>query len=251
MRKALDLKRFQKLLGIIAILLLASALGACQGNQGTGEVQTEDEVVQLQGADIVDAQITIGAGNLTVNGGAEDLMDATFTYNLPASKPEVSYNVNQAGDTNTGELAVKQPAELNLNGLTNYRYEWDLKFDSTVPMNMEIKLGAGEANLNLGELNLTGLNVTVGAGTATVDLSGDYQSDLQAEIRGGVGNLSLILPVSTGVQVKVDGGLGNVVATGLRKDGDYFVNDAYGSTENTLSVHIQGGVGEIEMQVGQ
>jgi hypothetical protein len=208
--------------------------------------------VQLQGAENVDAEITIGAGNLTVSGGANDLMNATFKYNIPASKPEVSYKVNQAGNANTGNLTVKQPAELNLSpNLTNYKYIWDLKFNNEAPIRMNVKLGAGDTNLALGELNLTGLNVGIGAGKASIDLSGDYQRDLQVEIRGGVGNLTLILPKSTGVQVKVDGVLGDVVATGLKKDGDYFVNDVYGSTASTLKVHVQGGVGEINMQVGQ
>jgi hypothetical protein len=246
------LRKTHQVLALFIILFILVGLGACQGNQPPGELQTENQAVQLKGADNVDAEITIGAGNLTVTGGANDLMDATFKYNIPASKPEVSYEVNQAGNTNTGNLKVKQPAELNLDpNLTNYRYIWDLKFNNETPIGMEIKLGAGDANMKLGELDLTGLNIAIGAGKATINLSGDYQRNLQAEIRGGVGNLTLILPESTGVQVKVDGVLGNVVAIGLKKSGDYFVNDAYGSKENTLMVHVQGGAGEINMQVGK
>jgi hypothetical protein len=252
MKKSYEAKKVQRMLVFSLIVILMAFLGACQANGTTGELQTDNETVQLGDARIVDTQITVGAGDLTITGGADNLLDATFTYNIPSSKPEVNYDVNQSGDTNIGNLTVKQPAELDLSpNLTDYRYDWDLKFDNSVPMSMEIKLGAGETNLNLGELNLTGLDVTVGAGTATVDLTGEYQSDLQAEIRGGVGNLNLILPESTGVRVKIDGGLGNVVATGLQREGDDFVNETYGSSEHTLEVHVQGGVGEINMEVSR
>ena len=42
----------------------------------TGDTQTKNEVVEIGKAETVDVNITMGVGELTVRGGATDLMDA-------------------------------------------------------------------------------------------------------------------------------------------------------------------------------
>jgi hypothetical protein len=48
--------------------------------------------VELEGAESVRTDLTMNNGNMMVAGDAENLMDATFTYNVPQWKPEVSYS---------------------------------------------------------------------------------------------------------------------------------------------------------------
>ena len=50
------------------------------------------------------------------------------------------------------------------------------------------------------------------------------------------------------MRVDVAGGLGEVQAEGLSRDGDAYVNDAYGKSEATLNVDIEGGVGLIRLE---
>jgi hypothetical protein len=38
-------------------------------------------------------------------------------------------------------------------------------------------------------------------------------------------------------------------AKGFRREGDSYVNEAYGDSEVTLNVEVQGGVGEINLKV--
>ncbi len=45
------------------------------------------------------------------------------------------------------------------------------------------------------------------------------------------------------------GGLGKINAEGLKRVGDAYVNDAYGESNVTLNVDVQGGVGEINLEV--
>jgi hypothetical protein len=52
-----------------------------------------------------------------------------------------------------------------------------------------------------------------------------------------------------GVRVDVTGGLGEIQAEDLSRDGDAYVNDAYGESEATLNVDIEGGVGQIRLEV--
>ena len=106
-----------------------------------------------------------------------------------------------------------------------------------------------ESDLDLDSLALTGLNLEMGAGNLRVDLTGDYGQDINANIQGGVGEATVQLPSEVGVRVRAEGGLGKINAEGLRREGDSYVNDAYGESDTTLNVDVQGGVGQINLEV--
>ena len=232
----------------VSLMLL---LSACAGTGDVEDLRTESETVELANADAVVAEISMGAGELTLHAGTSALMEAEFAYNVDVWRPQVDYSVDQTGDENVGRLFVSQPAEVEFDSnLTNFRYQWELHFNNDVPLDLRVELGAGNGNIDASDLDLTALDVAAGAGNITVDLSGERQRDLAASIRGGVGNLTLLLPSEAGVKVEVTGGLGQVVATGLsRNEEGSFVNTAFDTAENTIILDIQGGVGEINLEV--
>ena len=223
--------------------LLAAVLGtaACvfNNNEPVGETVTESKTVQLEGAKSVQVQIKMGAGELKVEGGANDLMNADFTYNVPRWKPEVHYDASGG----TGQLTIQQPEGSHGHG-GRTRYEWDLRFSNQVPMEMTIDQGAGSTNLNLADLALSKLKVNMGAGETTINLDGKWKNDLAASIHGGVGQATLKLPRDVGVHVVAHGGLGAINASGFSKQGDAYINDAYGKSPVTLHIEVEGGVGD-------
>ena len=89
----------------------------------------------------------------------------------------------------------------------------------------------------------------MGAGETTVDLTGSYDRDIAASIEGGVGEATVQLPSEIGVRVNAEGGLGQINAEGLHREGDAYVNDAYGDSDVTLDVDVRGGVGKINLEV--
>jgi uncharacterized protein DUF2154 len=229
----------------LVVLMVAAALflGSC-GTQRIGEMQRESQTVDLENAQSVETELRMGAGELNVSGGADALMEADFTYNVADWKPEVSYDLS--GDT--GELTVQQGEGEGVPG-GDARNEWDIRFNDAVPTDLHLEMGAGESNLDLDNLTLTGLDLQMGAGETTVDLTGDYGQDLEARIQGGVGEATVLLPSEVGVRAKAEGGIGKINAQGLQREGDSYVNDAYGDSDVTLEVDVQGGVGQINLEV--
>jgi N-terminal domain of toast_rack, DUF2154 len=229
----------------LVVLMVAAALflGSC-GTQRIGEMQRESQTVDLENAQSVETELRMGAGELNVSGGADALMEADFTYNVADWKPEVSYDLS--GDT--GELIVEQGSGGGIPG-GDARNEWDIRFNDEVPTDLHLQMGAGESNLDLDSLTLTGLDLQMGAGETTVDLTGDYGQDLEARIQGGVGEATVLLPSEVGVRAKAEGGIGKIDAKGLQREGDTYVNDAYGDSDVTLEVDVQGGVGQINLEV--
>jgi hypothetical protein len=223
---------------------VALFVGAC-GTQEVGELQRESQSVDLENARSVRAQLRMGAGELNVTGGADRLMEADFSYNVADWEPEVNYDV--IGDA--GELSVDQGQGEGLPISGDARNEWEVRFNDEVPTDLSVQMGAGESDLDLDSLTLTRLDLEMGAGSTTIDLTGAYDRDLVASIQGGVGEATVRLPSEVGVRVEAQGGLGQINAEGLQREGEAYVNDAYGDSEVTLDVDIQGGVGQINLEV--
>jgi N-terminal domain of toast_rack, DUF2154 len=233
-----------KILLIFTVAATSLFAVACGGQQ-VGELQRQSHSVDVQQARSVRTDLEIGAGELNLTGGADRLMEADFAYNVADWKPEVNYEVS--GDT--GDLSVQQGQGDGPTITGDARNEWNIRLNDEVPTAIGVQMGAGESDLDLDSLTLTRLDLEMGAGRTTIDLTGAYDQDIVASIQGGVGRATVLLPSEVGVRAEARGGLGQINAEGLQKEGDVYVNDAYGDSEVTLDVDIQGGVGQINLEV--
>ena len=234
-----------KNIGLVALLPLVIAIFACSFITGTDTMITETQTIALEGAETVSVALRMGAGELVVSGGGNGLVDAEFTYKDEDWKPIIDY----ATSGSEGTLSIEQPQATNL-GLDNDRYGWDLQFNTDILYSsLEITLGAGSSEINLSQLAVSRLYLQLGAGQVELDLTGSREIDLEGNIRAGVGQLTILLPEDIGVVVDVDGGIGSINTDGLNQTAQGYVNDAYGTTENTIRLDIEGGVGEINLRV--
>ena len=231
---------------IVFVLVAALLLASCNPALKVGALRTESKSVELGDAKSVRVEINIGAGDLQLTGGAEKLMEADFTYNVAKIKPEVKYT--------DGTLVVREP-ETNgmpsLLGITDFRNEWTINLDESVPMDLSVDVGAGTSNLKLGGLSLSGLDITLGATEGTIDLSGEWAHDLDITIDAGASAITVLLPKDVGVHVVVDRGPTVIDTQGLMRDGDVYTNAAYGESGVTLHVDLKTGVGLINLVVGE
>ncbi|MHB0859531.1 MAG: toast rack family protein [Anaerolineae bacterium] len=236
------------LFACIVTLALGAALTSCTFVV-PGALRTESQTIRPDGASSARIQLQMAAGELRVSPGADALVDAVFTYNVDSWRPEVTYSVRDE----VGTLSIQQPSESNnlpSTSMGTMRNEWDLRLDGDVPMDLKIQLGAGRSNLRLGGMRLESLDVQTGAGEVNLDLTGRWTNDLVANVRGGVGQVTVRLPRDVGVRVDARGGLGQITATGLEQNGNIYVNDALGESPVTLSLSIEGGIGEINLVQG-
>jgi hypothetical protein len=235
------------LLLVAAVALFVGACGTQPGGtqQQVGKMQRESKSVDLKNAQSARAQLKLGAGELHLAGGADQLMEGEFSYNVSEWKPKVSYDVS--GEK--GELVVKQGSGEDVRLGADARNEWDISLNDEVPTDLVVQMGAGESDLDLDSLTLTGVDLQMGAGKTTVDLTGDYAQSFDVSIQGGVGEATVLLPSEVGVKAKAEGGLGKINAEGLKRVGNSYVNDAYGESDVNLSVDVQGGIGAINLEV--
>ena len=210
-------------------LVLAAAgsvmlFSACQEAR---ETRTETRTIDAGGARSAAVSVRMGAGELRLSGGATSLMEAEFTTNVKHWVPETDYRV--VGER--GELKVRQTKGHSL-FIGNRRNDWDIRLTGSLPIDLDVKLGAGESRLDLRGVDLASLDVDMGVGELNLDLTGPRAKDLEVRIHGGVGSARVTLPRDVGVRVEVDGGIGSVSAHGLLKDGHRYVNEAFGRTSS-------------------
>jgi hypothetical protein len=127
-------------------------------------------------------------------------------------------------------------------GLIN---EWEIQLNENVPMDLLIRTGAGNSQLDLGGLDITSLTVETGAGVTTVSLDGVWQHDVDVSIQGGFGELTVNLPADMGVRVEMDTALVSVTANGLINEENGYVNRAFGTAPHTLTLKLEAGVGAV------
>ena len=233
----------------VVATVLMGACGVAPQRVEVGELRTEMRSVEVENAESVKVNLRLAVGELSVGGGAEEprLMEADFAYNVAAWEPGVDYEV--VGDS--GELSVHQRGLTEGIPTRDVRNEWDLRLNEEVPVDLTVQMGGGVGNLDLDNLALTGMNLNVGAGSTRVDLSGEWERDLSAIVRGGAGQLTVLLPSRMGVKVNAGTRLGRINAEGLQREGQAYVNDAYGGSDTTLEVEVTGGVGQINLEVVQ
>lgn len=235
-------------LRLLAALATALSAAACYSDRGlpVGELRAESRSVKLGDAKTVRAEIHMGAGEMKLAGGARELLEAEFSYNVARWKPEVEYSVSGT----RGLLTIRQPHESG-SPMRPGHYQWDLHFNNKVPLELSVHLGAGKSELSLGSLALTNLRLETGVGETVVDLTGDWKNDLEAHIKGGVGKATVRLPHDVGVQVYAKRGIGEIRAGELRKADGAYVNEAYGKSPVTLRINVETGIGEINLELAE
>jgi len=227
------------LAGMAALALLASACYV--STEGSGSVERDSRSVELKGAKSVQAEVEMGAGELILRGGAAQLMDADFRYRARDGKPEVQYDVSGS----RGTLSVRQPSHHSLGN--NDKNRWELRLNEDVPLDIRVKMGAGEGRLDLGNTALHSLDVEIGAGEMKVDLTGHPHGDIDVRVHGGVGEATIRLPKRARLDVEAHGGIGDISATGMTKRGDRWVNEPTGEAIATIHVNVNGGIGQINL----
>jgi N-terminal domain of toast_rack, DUF2154 len=227
-------------ISLVSLLLLTSC-GWNIEDAGTRPTQTDHQKIAKDKSEMARVEFTMAAGQLNVSAGTNELMEGDFTYNIPTCKPDIRYN-------NSSFRSVLQ-IEQHASGSSgrNIECKWDVHLNEAVPMDIFVKLGAGQAQFNLGSLALRGVEVEVGAGEIKLDLRGTPKRDYNVKVRGGVGEATIWVPRSARVIAEASGGIGGIQVRGFEKRDGRYENSADPRAQTTIHLDVKGGVGAINL----
>lgn len=223
---------------IIGPLLFLS----CQANRpAAGPTQDTAISIDKGKADHANIELNIGIGELNLRSGTEKLLDGRFEFNVPDWKPKVNNSANGSHAT----VVIQQPNDTH--SLSNPHNVWNIQLNDQVVMNLVLNCGAGQARLDLGDLNLRGVNIRMGAGQVDLNLEGHPSRDYDVNISGGVGQATVRLPHDVGIRAEAHGGLGSITVSGLEKKDGAWENNLYDNAKVNVHLKVEGGIGEIRI----
>lgn len=215
--------------------------GCVEGGARFGPMEQEPVHIERGQADRANIELDMGAGELAVHGGAQQLLEGQFEFNVPEWKPQV-----QSSNIGThATITIREPEHVRMGG--NARYKWDLALNDSVLLDVTLNCGAGRDQLDLGDLNLRTVTVHMGAGQVDMDLRGHPTRDYEVDVSGGVGQATVHLPTGVGIWAEAHGGLGSIEVSGLDKHGDHYENSLYDNAKANVRVRVDGGIGQIRL----
>ena len=221
-----------------AVIATALWTAACGTSERAGPIVREHHVVERGAATSARVEIDMSAGELAVSSGAEALFAGDFDFNIPALKPAIAYTVQGS----TGALKVSQGSASG-----SYENTWDLTLDEKTPIDLHVNLGAGDAQLVLGRLNLRSVDIRLGAGDVVVDLRGNPGRSYTVSLQAGAGDTTIHLPASVGISARSSGLIGDTNVSGLQKrDGRWFNPRAVRSPV-IIDLDVQHSIGDLRI----
>ena len=227
-------------LGIAVTVAAALLASGCQDASG-GETRHESSSIDLDKAEMARVEIRMGGGTLNIKAGTPKLLEANFDFNVPEWQPKVDYRSGPSG----GVLSISQATDSHR--FSNTVNTWDLKLNNQLPLEVMTDMGAGEAHLELGQMNLRDVIVNMGAGELKLDLRGVPKRDYNVKVNGGVGEAFVYLPKDAGISATASGGIGGISTTGLEQRNGVWMNPEPNHSPVTVHVDVKGGVGQINL----
>jgi len=216
-----------------------AVLAGCTDGFRAGPPEHETKVLELDKSELTRVELKMGAGELRASGGSPKLMEADFDYNIPGWKPQVDYHSTGV----RSDIEISHPPGTAPHGNS----KWDLRFNDSVLMDLVVQMGAGEAHLNLGSLNLRSVAFNLGAGQLDVDLRGHPKRSYDVQIQGGVGQATVHLPATVAISATAAGGIGEINVRGLEKRNGRWINPLHENAPVTIRLDVKGGVGQIDL----
>ena len=228
--------------GVIVVLLTSpDTLGP---SSEAGRVETILE--RVDGVERADLEVNFGAGRLNID--ALDDSSSLIQGRLDTgSRRHPVWEINRSGERAT--MTLEYPSSTMPFRITGWNEgdDWDLHLAPKVGYSLDVNMGAGEAELDLSDLNIRDLTLESGAGRSTVTLP--REGNFSARIAGGIGQLVIIIPPEVAVSVQVDRGIGEVSVSGRfeKQDGLYRTAD-WETNENRVELDIDVGVGQVVLR---
>lgn len=199
-----------------------------------GEDREETHRFPLAGAEPASVAIIFGAGRLHLSAGEPDhLLSGLFRYNVHAWAPEIEHQGNT--------LTIRQGGEEGRWGIPsgNVRNRWELEVASFVPIDLNVRAGAGEGELDLTGLQIAALDLNLGAGTFLLRFDEPNQTTLQhLTLDAGASKLDLIgLGNASPGTMKLRGGVGDMTV------------DLTGAWARSAEIAVRSGAGALTLRL--
>jgi hypothetical protein len=206
--------------------------------------ETNSMKVSLEGATSAEGSISLPAGEVSLQGGADPL---NLLEGQVSTTDESHVSSDIVGEKATFDIedntrGVFTPFVGSATNLT-----WDYRLNSSIPFDLDMSIGAGDYLLDLTKVNVDDLNVDAGVGRIKLILpSGDA---LKADLSVAVGEVIVMLPKGTPIRIHFDTALTvRDLPEGFNVVDDVVSTSGAASADDLVELEISVPVGHITVQ---
>jgi hypothetical protein len=215
---------------------------------GWPSVEAEEVTIPLQGVTEARIHIEHGAGRLRVGAGADPghLVTGTFTGGL-------EHRARHEGQRLSVEMCVSPGAFPAI--FFPWRWgpgrtlDWTFGLSREIPLALYFETGAGEARLDLTDLQVTDLRLQTGASSTNLTLP-SQAGHSRAKIEAGAAAVTVRVPSGVAARIQTEAGLASITVNRDRfpREGGVYRSPDYDTASNKVDLHIEAGVGSVDVR---
>jgi hypothetical protein len=232
---------------VLVVAIVAGGLWLLGPEMGTRRAADGGEEVSQALGNAARARVTIepGAGTLYIKALPESANLAEGMIRTPRG---LSVDRQFAVEGNTATLSLRGKGE----GFGPFswwgdQWSWDLGLAPEVPLELEVSLGAGSADLDLTGLTVDDLKVNMGIGRAAVTLPDEGR--FRAKLEAAIGETVVIIPAGLAARIHVDTGLAvSDVPDSYQQRDDVYTSPGYASADDRVDLEVSQAIGKITIR---
>jgi hypothetical protein len=232
---------------LILIALLIGTLWLYGLRQQGGFLSTPKQINQpLEGATRakVEVQLPLGSIRFGSLSQGKDLLQGTVQL-----RRNEQFHVDYSVENGVGMYLLRSSGSMlfDLPTRNDDHWQWDLKCNATIPLDLNISLGAGISYLDLHDLAVNTFEVDMGVGETTVALRKGIE--YQGKIDGAIGQTLILIPRGMAVRINTDTGLTHVqVPEDFQRLDDVYTSPGYDGASTRVNIEVSQAIGIIRIR---
>ncbi|MFO8036312.1 MAG: DUF5668 domain-containing protein [Anaerolineales bacterium] len=213
----------------------------------TPPVESQESSIALDGGEEARIRVKHGAGRLRVSESTDPdlLLSGVFGWGLD----EV---VKREGSTMDVLLSPSHGVFPDVifpwTWTSGHGLDWSVQINQNIPLSLTFETGAGDAQLDLSQMNVKNLKLHTGASSTTLTLP-EKAGQTTVQVEAGVASVSIKIPANVAAIIKAEGGLASIQINQERfpRRGDVYQSEDYESAENKVEMKIETGLGSVKV----
>lgn len=142
---------------------------------------SQTETINREGAERASVRLRLLTDSLIIRPSAEvDLLQGLFSYNVAEWEPTIKQDARESGDLTVVTINQGMGSQIPLGGSEEYANAWEIDLAQDIPIDLDVNIGAGDAQMDLGGLMLRNFSVT--SGSADLSLTFDEANPMPMSV---------------------------------------------------------------------
>lgn len=232
------------------VLFVVVIIGVTVVDDSQWDVHTSAGFENISNSFSVDKQDDVKYGELYYNLTASSLdIRETSDYLLDADINNINMQAAQEKKDDKYTIDIRSKKRFNIFYTQAHGKKDSIALNNGMEWDINVNVAALDAEIYLKNINVKDLDINTGAGQTDVYFGDKYNTDVF--INAGAGEVDLHVPKSTGVKIKINGAIKDVNFEDIymkKNEDNYYVSDNYASADNTLTIKVNIGVGQIKLK---